>query len=51
MTTATTSATDTTHVISAGVLLRWKPLTQPHHPQSTAAPTTQWTRRVRTHPV
>jgi predicted kinase len=46
-----TDASDTIHVISAGVLLRWNPLTQPHHAQSVAAPTTRATRRVRTEPV
>jgi hypothetical protein len=46
-----TVPSDTIHVISARVLLRWNPLTQPHHAQSMAAPTTHATRRVRTEPV
>jgi len=46
-----TIASDTTQVISAGVLLRWNPLTQPHHPKSTTAHATYAMRRVRTRPV
>jgi hypothetical protein len=49
--TAMTIASDTTHVISAGVLLRWNPLTKPHQPKSTAVHTTYAMRRVRTSPV
>ena len=47
----TTVVNDTTHVISAAVLLRWKPLTQQHHAQSAAAPTTYGMRSVCMEPV
>ena len=50
-TSATTIANDTIHVISAGVLPRWKPLTHPHHAQSATSPATLEVRRVPTGPV